>query len=78
MNKVRVIWKNIDSFLGSRLPFKTKNITAVIVYNDYIVTSYNKIIFIHRNKIGIIFADFRFYSNTTSRLQNKIKSLFLK
>jgi hypothetical protein len=68
--------KQVASYLASKRPFQASNIFACYDNNNsYVVYSYQTIILKISAENGIYF-DTKYYSRTTSKLQNRIKEAF--
>ena len=68
---------DVTSYLASKKPFQASNIFACLnEKSEYIVYSYQTII-LRLNSAGEVeYFDDKYYSRTTSKLQNKIKQAF--
>lgn len=68
--------KEVTSYLASKKPFQASNIFACYDNNNsYVVYSYQTII-LKISAENDIYFDNKYYSRTTSRLQNRIKQAF--
>lgn len=71
-----ILQKDVENYLASKTPFMASNIFACYDNEDnYTVYSYQTII-LKVYTSGKIYFDNKFYSSTTSKLQNKIKRVF--
>lgn len=71
-----IVQRGVESYLESKTPFMASNIFACYDNDgNYTVYSYQTIILkVHVD--GKIYFDSKYYSSTTSKLQNKIKRAF--
>lgn len=68
--------KEVASYLASKTPFQASNIFACYDNNNsYVVYSYQTII-LKVSAENDIYFDTKYYSRTTSKLQNKIRKAF--
>lgn len=72
-----ILQKEVENYLASKTPFQASNIFATInERGEYVVYSYQTVILTVKEDGTISYFDERFYSTTTSKLQNKIRKAF--
>ena len=70
-------YNDMPDLMRRRMSFTGNSVTAIREHNEYTILSYNMTIFIYDlRKKRVVYFDGRYYSVTTSRIQNLIRHIF--
>lgn len=68
-------YNNMGVCIDNNIPFNGSSAKGIIVDNKYLVYSYDTIIYSKHLATSKVFFNGRYYSKTTSRLQNIIRGI---
>lgn len=73
---MRIKTNEIKTYVEKRIPFVASNVLATYVDGYYLIFSYTTLIAKIDYLDNLEYFDYKFYSVTTSKLQNIIKSIY--
>lgn len=73
---MKVTYEEMEALLESKKEFAGNSVTARWEDKEYVIKSYDTVIFRTDKKDSIIYFDGRKHSTTTSRIQNMIRKIF--